>query len=267
MSAVNMTGKACTVDQLVSVLNSNNAKVIEALTSTLQPLINETLQKSLADISGKLEGLAVELKSRDEKIRLLQKENTDLRTKLNNQEQYVDQIETYTKQDNLIIHGLPADYAEVVTASTTDDVAEAVSSEKENSTTTEVLFVKFCADRLGVDIRRDDISICHRLKKLHTAQYPPVIVRFTNRKARAAVLAARNKLRPPRGIASASSTAPVYINEHLTKRTSQLFAEARKMAKNRRINNTWTYNGRVMIKLRNETICMVNSLTELEGLV
>ena len=175
----------------------------------------------------------------------------------------MDQIETYTKQDNLIIHGLPADYAEVLTASTTDGAADAVVSERENSTTSEVLFMKFCADRLGVNICHEDISVCHRLKKLHAVQHPPVIVRFTNRKARAAVLAAR----PSRSIGNASSTVPVYINEHLTKRTSQLFAEARKVMKAKRINKTWTYNGRVVVKLRDETIRTINSLSELESLV
>lgn len=262
-----MSGKACTVDQVVAALNSNNAKVIDALMSTLQPLIDESLKKTLADISLKLEGLAVELKTRDNEIKELKKENTELRTRLHNQEQYVDQIETYTKQDNLIIHGLPADYAEVLTASTTDGAADAVVSERENSTTTEVLFMKFCADRLGVNICHEDISVCHRLKKLHAVQHPPVIVRFTSRKARAAVLAARNKLRPSRSIGNASSTVPVYINEHLTKRTSQLFAEARKVMKAKRINKTWTYNGRVVVKLRDETIRTINSLTELESLV
>ena len=69
----------------------------------------------------------------------------------------MDQIETYTKQDNLIIHGLPADYAEVLTAPTTDGAADAVMSERENSTMTEVLFMKFCADRLGVNICHEDI--------------------------------------------------------------------------------------------------------------
>jgi len=54
-----MSGKACTVDQVVAALNSNNAKVIDALMSTLQPLIDESLKKTLADISLKLEGLAV----------------------------------------------------------------------------------------------------------------------------------------------------------------------------------------------------------------
>ena len=231
--------------------------------STLQPLIDESLKKTLADISLKLEGWAVELKTRDNEIKELKKENTELRTRLHNQEQYVDKIETYTKQDNLIIHGLPADYAEVLTASTTDGAADAVVSERENSTTTEVLFMKFCADRLGVNICHEDISVSRRLKKLHAVQHPPVIVKFTNRKARAAVLAAR----PSRSIGNASSTVPVYINEHLTKRTSQLFAEARKVMKAKRINKTWTYNGRVVVKLRDETIHTINSLTELESLV
>ena len=40
-----MSGKAYTVDQVVAALNSNNAKVIDALMSTLQLLIDESLKK------------------------------------------------------------------------------------------------------------------------------------------------------------------------------------------------------------------------------
>jgi hypothetical protein len=266
-----MSGKACTVDQLVTALNSNNVKVIDALMNSLQPTIqaaiDDALKTRLSDISVKLDNLAVEFNNRDERIKALQKENGELKTRLHNRERYMDQLETYTKQDNLLIHGLPTHYAEVVAATTDDPTAGAAAPMNENSATTEKIFVTFCANRLGVKVGPEDISVCHRLRKSKNVLHSPIIVWFTNRKARAAVLAARKQLRPPRGIGTTPPIDHVYINEHLTKYMSQLFTEARRMVKAERINKVWTYNGRVTVKLRDNSIHTVNCLAELEGLI
>lgn len=260
-----MSGKACTVDQLVSILNSNNAKVIEALAATLRPVIEDALTVSLSDICVKLNDLSTELKCRDEKIKQLETHNAELKTKLLNYEIQLDQLETYTKQDNLLIHGIPAQYAEAAATSGDGSTGESTSV-KENSATTEQIFLNFCANRLGVVVQPEDISACHRLRKLPGSKHPPIIIRFTNRKARSAVLAARRRLQPPSDKGTSSITERIYINEHLTKLTSRLFADARKMVKSGRINQTWTYNGRVTVKLRDNTIRTVNTHSELDSL-
>ena len=95
---------------------------------------------------------------------------------------------TYSKLENLIIHGLPTSMSEATCASLqpSEDKVHVVH---EPSTTTQSSFLNLCSTKLGLNIRPTDISICHRLKKMEKMKYPPVIVRFTTHKASEAVSA------------------------------------------------------------------------------
>ena len=82
----------------------------------------------------------------------------------------------------------------------------------------------------AVDIHPEDISICHRLKRPNSAnsnkvQHCPLLVKFTNRKARSAVLAARSQLKG----------SNIDINEHLTTTAVVVFAAARKLVKSKKL--------------------------------
>ena len=70
---------------------------------------------------------------------------------LNKQAQHIQQLETYSKQDSLIIHWLSCPYLELATGSVQ---AEENSHMFENA---EVAFLDFCASKLRVEIRPEDI--------------------------------------------------------------------------------------------------------------
>jgi hypothetical protein len=93
---------------------------------------------------------------------------------------------------------------QVQAASVTGGVAE-------SSASTEAAFISFCAARLNVTVNPADISVCHRLRKpqngSQSGNHPAVLLRFTNRKVRASVLAARKRLRTT---SSSSVTNAVY---------------------------------------------------------
>ena len=57
------------------------------------------------------------------------------------------------------------------------------------------------------------------------------------------VFAARMKLKDLN-----SETKKIFINEHLTALNAQIFANARKLKKENKISNVWTYNCSVFIK-------------------
>ena len=236
------------VDSLIIALS--NEKVTEALTKALQPLIQSAVDSAI-------DKLTRELKQRDELIGKLQSDNSDLKAKIHNQSLYMEQIETYSKQENLIIHGLPSTVSEAVNASQQSSEDE-VRVAHESSTTTEFTFLNFCSTKLGLNIKPADISICHRLKKKDNMQYPPVIVRFTNRKAREAVLASKKKLR------SSSGESRVFINEHLTRNTSKIHATARRLVREGRLQQAWTHHGRVVIKLMDNRIRTITLMSELD---
>ena len=129
-----------------------------------------------------------------DKVEFLDKENqrktveiNQLKSELATATQKVNELESYNRRENLIITGLPSVNA-----------AETVSAEEpdrgEHMEVTEKAVLELCHKQLGVPLTSADIA--HRLRKKPNASGPPaVIVRFTNRKAREAVYAARYQLK------------------------------------------------------------------------
>ena len=194
-----------------------------------------------------------------EKVEFLNRENErktaeieKLTMELGTANQKINALESYNRRENLIITGLPTAHA-----------AEAVSAETpdrgEHMEVTERAVLELCNTQLGVPITPADISITHRLRKKPDTPGPPaVIVRFTNRKAREAVYAARYQLK--------SCSPPVYINEDLTKTTAALFSHARKLVKTKQIFKAWTSGGSVYYRLNSQSGCrpvLVTSVADL----
>jgi len=230
-------------DQLVLALVS--PKVVEALTKIFDTL----LQDKLSAIESSLRKITDELCTR---VKGLESENHELKMR-------VDRLESYSRIDNLIIHGLPETYAEKVSSGVTSNQSvDDATVTGESSQVSETLFVDFCRDKLNVHLQPHDISICHRLQKKvnvnnsSRAQHRPIIVRFTNRKAKAAVLVAKKQLRYN------DECKSVYINEHLSTHVSKLFTAARKLQKDKKILSTWTSGGRIHMKLLNGRIKTVD---------
>ena len=177
-----------------------------------------------------------------------------LNMELNQQQMRIDGLEAYNRRENLIICGLPVSNAAEAATAGGDS-----SGSAENAAGTEKTVLALCQQKLKVNIGASDISVTHRLKKTGTAPGPaPVIVRFTNRKARDAVYAARFALKNHPG--------NVFINEDLTSRRAHLFAEARKLVKRERIASSWTANGDVFIRISNAPSCKPKKIQSLEDL-
>jgi len=230
------------VESLIAAFS--NDKVIEALGKVLQPLIqlsfDEKLHQKWDSIQSGLESLKTELKLKHDQVQQLTKHNHDLTLKVQNQAITIERLEAYNRQENLIIQGLPHSYAQAAGSATASAVAND-DVQRENSTETEQMFLQMCNDKLKLSIDQKDISICHRLPKTDRQEYPPVVVRFTNSKARAAVFGARKKLWNVEG-------NKIFINEHLTRQARKLFGYARKLLKERKISQVWTTNGQAFVK-------------------
>jgi len=125
-------------------------------------------------------------------------------------------------------------YAEKATADSVPGTSPtAVSHESVEST-----FINSCRDSLNVSISRDAISTAHRMKSGPKDMVRPIIVRFTNRRIRDEVYRARKLLKrnfthstqsPNTSRNTPHDQQPIYISEHLTKPSSELFYLARKL--------------------------------------
>jgi hypothetical protein len=110
--------------------------------------------------------------------------------------------------------------------------------------------LQLCNDTLGIEVSSKDISVAHRLKAGKNDRYRPIIVRFASRKVRDEIFRAKRKLFAPRDRDGSSSgnTEKIYISEHLTRGVSNIFFEARKMVRDKRLASAWTHKGLVNVK-------------------
>lgn len=196
-----------------------------------------------------------------QKVQSLELENTRLKTELNDAQVKIDQLEGYSRVDNLVIVGLPvSSYAEMASTSTaTVDSADVNTIGNPTAASVELNVLDLFNNRLGLSVTSSDISIAHRLKSKRDGDIPPIIVRFTRRQTREAVFAARRKLKGWLG-------HRVFINEDLTKRNAEIFQRSRKLVKDKRLHGTWTNGGVVFIKRFNDPSCKSEKIVSMSQL-
>ena len=86
----------------------------------------------------------------------------------------------------------------------------------------------------------------------------PVIVKFATAHARDVVIRARRRLRE-------SGDGPtVYVNEDLTRRRAALAKKTRQLKKSRKINDCWTFNGKVVVKTIDGVVNEIRSDVDLK---
>ena len=221
----------------------------------IKALSDKRVQNLVANIfEGQLKSALQEI----EELKRINAQQTEtinkLSAELDKQQLRIDGLEAYNRRENLIICGLP-----VINAAEAATAGGDASGTVEHAAVTEQAVLALCQQQLQVNISASDISVAHRLKKTGSAPGPaPVIVRFTNRKARDAVYAARFALK--------HHSRSVFINEDLTSHRAHLFAEARKLVTTKKIASAWTSNGDVFIKLSTAPNCKPTRIQKMEDL-
>ena len=156
-------------------------------------------------------------------------------------EDKIDQLEQYTRQENIIITGLKTSHKSCSCRVTSNDAnCDGENAPHEELETLENQVIGYLNTNLDVNIKACDVSACHTLNgdKKGTFDMPKIIVRFVNRKRKIELLKNSRKLKSTR----------VYIHEHLTHRNSQIAYAARILKKQGKIYSTWTKDCIVFIK-------------------
>ena len=231
-------------DDLIEALQDQ--RVVEALGKVLAPVIAKSIEGTIAPFLKQLEELNATVKGlKADNARLTTRcqgseENiTRLQKIVNDQNRRLDDIETYSRSDNIIIKGLPERSA-AERASDAPPLDDNKRSLQDSYESVEATALNFFNMTLGVNVQPTDLSVAHRLKAGPKDKIRPIIVRFTNRKARIAVLRAKKSLK--------GSNDQIYISEHLTKAASDLFFKARNLLREGKIFGTWTQNGQIYVK-------------------
>ena len=253
----------------------------------LEGIIQKAIDAALSVLRTELDKVFTEMNQRidnhSDEIVLLKNENAELHKRLN-------AVESYSRVDNLLFCGLPESYASVSKAplgpitrssatlrSDSDQsgsnrdidhsggdmmlsVDQSLQSESQESSLLAV--INYCQNNLNIEVTPNDISAVHRLPKGKYDRVRPVIVRFSNRRVRDQIFAARRRMRPSR----TESSSIVYVNEHLSKTNEQLFSKCRMMYKNKQVARVWTWHGTVCVKRNDSRIVKVLSMDDLSNL-
>ena len=197
-----------------------------------------------------LSGFTLKLKERDDLIARNKQEITQLRSENTELRNELDDLQQYSRRNAIRISGIPEPANEKP-----QDVQKVVK--------------KLIADDMKVDINDFDFCRMHRVGKAKpvSAQHPEglprqIIVKFTRYSARRKVMKARKTLkdltdRPHR----------IYVNEDLTRKRAQLARLARTAKNNKKIKDTWVFDGKIFIKLQDDSVNVVTTETKLRELV
>ena len=166
-----------------------------------------------------------------------------LEEKVETLEVEADRREQYTRRPNLRISGIPETTNEV----TNDLVITTIK--------------KMGIENLGAS----DLERSHRIgQKTDNRDRPhrrTIIVRFRSEAVRDDVYRSRTKLKNHN---QHHRDEQVYINEDLTSKRAALAYKARSLKKENKINDCWTYTGRVLVKTNTGMIKEIHSAKDLD---
>ena len=240
MPATRSSSGAPELQELIDALL--DPKVVEALGQALGANINRIVQAGLVSLVERVTELERGGEKAAEERQTLTEENEALRKR-------IDDMEAYSRCENLVIHGIPpSSFSDAVSSRPADQSLRGSSSTAidqsptESNAGTEAAVLALANSTLGLNLTREDISVAHRLPKRPLDTKPaPILVWFSNRRARNAMYQARKQLK--------SLRSDVYINEHLIKSRAVVLSEARKLVKSQKLEGAWTSNGVVFIRI------------------
>lgn len=241
------------VDEFVTLLS--DPRVTDILQKLLDPLINLSVEEAIKRHLGPIQTAVKDLKQESTRlgntVARVEAENQLLRSQVEDQAVRLEDLEIYSRSHDIIVRGLPeSSSAERATASATD--SSNLSSNSYQSVENSILAL--CNNTLSVPTTPKDILVAHRLKAGKNDKFRPVIVRFASRKIRDDIYRAKKKLFQPRDNEQRQDGqhVRVYITEHLTRKNSDVYFEARNLVKAKRLAFAWTYNGLTNVKLSSD---------------
>ena len=198
----------------------------------------QALSDKLDKLTETIAGLTSQLENKEIKI-------TALEERVERLEGECDRLEQYSRRGNLRFSGIPE------TGEGEDTTAKVV----------DIVNTKMAFTTPSPPVSQEDIIVSHRLGKRSDTgdRRRVVIVRFNKVTVRDGVIRARRRLR------NNDSTEQIYVNEDLTQRRTALAAATRQMKKTHKINDCWTYNGKIVVKTLTNIIKVINTEAEFDN--
>lgn len=171
--------------------------ISDILDRKLEPLFArfDSLENKIGNFETKIfPSIIADVKTHDVKIEALQ--------------QQVAQLEQYTRRNSLVLSGIP------------------MAKNYENNSMEVVLAF---AEKVGFPLTKKEIDATHRLyRNMKNEPQPlPLLVKFVSRATRTEFLIHCRKLKPTAALMGGPADTLIYVNEHLTRQTSELLRAAK----------------------------------------
>ena len=116
---------------------------------------------------------------------------------------------------------------------------------------------------LGSSLTESDVTSAHRIPRMSVnpnnpaspTHPPPIIIQFTTKKSRNAILTKRKELKE-KGIS---------ITEHLTVNKSNLLRQANDCVLKKTLESAWSHDGRILIRTLQNRIQTISTMADLES--
>lgn len=180
--------------------------------------------------------LSKEINELREIVKRKDSEIETLNGKINQLENKVDDLEQYSRRNSLRVDGLTG---------VTDPMKAAID---------------FCNDKLNLTppITADAFDRVHPIGPRREDKERPILMKFTSYHDRERVYKARARLRNFR--------ERIYINEDLTRTRSKRLWQLRQLKKSQCINDCWTFDGRLIVKDKQNIIKQISCEADIEKL-
>ncbi len=230
--------------------------LIKTVAAELITEFSARLDQRFDQLNARIATMSADLASRDKRIADLHDENNRLKADMSALQLKNDELEGYSRRDNLILTGIPATTAEVAGANNSSD----------SSSTLVKKVIDVVNHGMNLQLKPEDISTAHRLPSRNSGSSQPgsvstsaVIVRFVRRCVRDDVFRAKRALK------TANLGFRLFVNEDLSPHTQKIFHGARFKLRNKLVQGAWTMNGKVYVKSNSGQTTHIKSLNELNN--
>ena len=207
-----------------------DSSVSDTLVKALMVPLTGVISKILtAQVGDKLDRIQSQIREKDLVIGALQ-------DKLEILEARCDDLEQYSRRESVRIFGVPESNIDLEGA-----ILETANRQM----------------ALSPPLTKEDISRCHRVgpKSIQSSKRA-ILVKFTNYRVRARVMSAKKTLKGTN----------IFVTEYLTKNRASLAFKAREAKRAKNIYDTWTYDGKIIIKTLEGKIVEIKNTLELNKL-
>lgn len=209
--------------------------VLQKIKKIGAPDADELSNKISAQIGHHFKTLQDELTKKDDKIIQLEKQVQDLSVRC-------DELEQYGRRNAIRITGIDENPQE-----DTDDIV-----------------VSLANDTMGIPLQLDEISRSHRVGPKIAGKVRPLLVKFTSYRSKKRLMTNKRKLKG-NAPANISSEGRIYLNDDLTKIRANLLYQARSLKRANKIQDSWSYDGRILVKDNTNRITPILSVADLRN--